>query len=260
MVALLRRNVGQQAPDGAVSVDWGHPLASGLQFAVVLSPGRAPIDLVTGSGPVVGGSPKLVPTHGGSMRFGSGDYLEFPLGASRFQKASGLSVMWRGKFDSSSGYGHFVSYGVGGGVNGAFDWYRETGSTTNSSLWRASSPIQFNSGAVGDMTSLPRTLLMATSAAASTRLHCDGRDVDGGGSLATPSAADSALRIGRRSDGATQLVGECLLVYIWDRPLRADLARWAHTEPYAMLTQGPLRSVFWLGSVASAFRPQIVAA
>ena len=55
------------------------------------------------------------------------------------------------------------------------------------------------------------------------------------------SIADRTFKIGNDDNGADPYAGDIEYIYVWNRPLSADEAKWIHREPYIMFQQNRVR-------------------
>jgi hypothetical protein len=250
MVALLRRNLGQQPPTGPVSVDWGHPLAQGLQSAWVMSEG-AGLTLIDAAG---GNDARVTGTASWHPRgWGGGAQQAVP--RRRIMLAmTRLSVVAQFTRTGTNAGSHLIGHHP--------DWW------LRESLSGGVLNFLVNNGDGGVATTSTPGLGKPAQVAgvydgSGLRISFDGR-LEGSAAYSTATGTGGALELGGYWNSASHRYPALYhAFYLYPHHvLTQDRVAWLAAEPYAMLTQGPMRSVFWVGSGATAapFRPQVILA
>jgi hypothetical protein len=253
MVALLRRNLAQQAPTGSVSVDWGHTLARALMLCVVDS--VAPGADLAGGRHMVNGTWSGVESPWGRAVQASGTMHNTPsmlafssnqltvAAAYTYFTAPVTNEAWLLNADSAATLGadarqFQLRITTGGSLN--FIPFLEVG---NGNLLESSTPAGKH---------------VAIGVATRSRQELWRNGVVRASATNTNGSAITQTRVGRGSTGTNQPLLSS--GWVWNRALTQDECRWFSAEPFAMLTQAPIRSTFLLGSTAAPFRPQVIAA
>lgn len=265
MVALLRRNLAMMAPNGPVTVDWGHPLAHGL-INLFLPNNPQPRNLAVGHHPEWGGPPYWTWT-ATNVAFTAG-----PLGIGCYaagfdgtllpstpyqwtnQNPHRFSCAWLGvvqEFPSSFPYitAAVPESNEGGSTGNAFYF----GNRTTLEADRKKAAMRHNTVSIMDAVDTPEmqpTMLVSAHSTAAINFWNNGRYV---GAAAGSNYPNVSIGFGGTSTRGVK--GWHYGLWTWARTLTGSEAAWLAAEPYAMLTQATRRSTFIFNSVAlAAFR------
>lgn len=245
-----------------------HPMASGLiaSFDFREGDGLVTRDDVAGyigtltSGPIWKGGVK----GGKSLLLSGSASVQAPAPDAKFLVTGALTLFAFININTVSTF-HSVLYKStsNGGVDNPFDFRTDNSSTPHLSLTRAgASGVGFSTWA-GTGT-IPSNLWTSVGVVCSTGMmgltdpkfyingNFDSRPGPTGtaGNSTVVTGANYPLQIGRRQDGAVQLLGNIDCVRIYNRPLPSWQMNWLHAQPFAMY--GQERSIRWFIPAASA--------
>jgi hypothetical protein len=250
MTTANRKPRSAKPRSGLVQLDRAHPLARGLQFAVLFDGGGPAVDKVRGFVSV----PTNAPTGLAVQESGFGAGANFPAAGTAYhafpQTATAamdapftglLTILWRGVVRVAGSFSDFAhKTQTNGGSFCPFDLRTDNGTPPKLVLVRSSS------AGAGQWTSTGPTIVVGTLHNYAVTQAGDGVnttaafyiDAVSSGSSVTgntnaPVGAAQAICIGRRLDGAVQMNGICSACYIWSRILPASEIAWLAFEPYA---------------------------
>lgn len=277
MAAILRpfRNglyIKRQVPNGALAIDWGHPLAQGLIGAFV--PGvslginfAGTIDLARRGTPPTYSANFSSSTQEGSAYYASlaGDGLAALAPASWLTQTQ--SFYWRGVCSSSTSIGLLgVQYSDPEGAPYWFQGLTHGGGVIRGE-WNSGGGYTAGSGVSEEPGVFRGYGVTFPGAGGNVLLYKDGvqqTTTAFGASAPTSSATSTIILNSSTADNGRDISSWCNVAYAWNRALSAAEMAWIDAEPYAFLipAEAELPALFVSGGAETVtmdkwFRPML---
>lgn len=232
-IAVLRRNAGQIKPRGRVLVNWGHPLAQGLDLCLqMVAPAVRQDDLSGNHGVTLTSNTSITPrvtdigesiknTGTGTVRYTIAPVIPLLGNVNRH----GFTVEWKVRAASlpAGAYGTLLSEASSSGfwlVDGKLNFY--------------SAGTHFSAGVVtvGRWAHLVCTI----TPGGALSYYVDGRlDANTYSGLGWPTSLDSVFS----DSGGEYFPGEIAWLRTWRRSLTPTDVQWLANEPHAFLAAAP---------------------
>ena len=236
---------------GYAEINWGHPLAQGLTFALDTARGGAgnlgAVDLVSMAPPnLQGGTVQEGPTpYGDGINFASSNpnlSWACDLGPAGplpplITTMSYLSVFCLFRTSNTAAYGNWLTRDDGAlGSVRVWIFRKNTSNVADFEVWNNSGTLQTIAGSTNIADGGWHSALGVFDGA-HLNLYVDGH------SDATATALSGTLQtsttwqlnVGWHRGAGEYFIGTIAAAYIWGRPLTASEAQWLHAEPFAML-------------------------